>query len=149
LVLVSSLCRRSHSRLLVLPTVLSSWHCLPAHLSPLPLVSGSSLPLGIALLGIGIPCTPASLVLGISLPLLISDSYPQPYPGLFRHQLHITTLPLSSSVSLLFYPPLSLFIENTQTFPAEQSSLQLYTAMAGSLPLLTTVSSSALPATWM
>jgi hypothetical protein len=127
---VSSPHRRSHSGLLVLPTAFLPQHCLLARLSPLHSVLDSSLALGITPFSIGIPCTLASLVLGAGLPLLISDSYPQHYLDLFRHRLHIATLPLSSSVSSLFYPPLSLFIKNTQTFLAEQSSLQLYSAVS-------------------
>jgi hypothetical protein len=128
---VSLLRRRSHSRLLVLPTVLLSQHHLLAGLSPLHLVSDSSLALGIAPFSIGVPYVLELLALGVSLPLLISDSYPQLYSSLLRHRLHTTTLPLSSLVSLLFYPPLSLLIENTQTFPVEQSSLQLYNVQIG------------------
>jgi hypothetical protein len=118
LALVSSLHRRSHSRILVLPTALLSRHHPLACLSPLHLVLDSSLALG-APFSIGIPWASASPALGVGLPQL--------YSSLLRHQLCTTTLPLSSLVSSLFYPPLSLFIENTQTFPMEQSSLQLYT----------------------
>jgi hypothetical protein len=99
---VLSLGRRSHSRLLVLPIALSPWYCFHTRLSHLHSVSGASL--RIALLGISVPCTSVSSVLGVSLPLLVSDLFHQLYPGLFYHQLHITTLPLSSTISLLFLP---------------------------------------------
>jgi hypothetical protein len=82
----------NHSRLLILSTVVLLRHHLLTCLSPLHSSSDSSLALRIVPFGIGVPYTSVSLVLGVGLPPLFSDSYHQ----LYRDLLIIGFIPLHS-----------------------------------------------------